>query len=155
MDLLRFPAHFPPTDKWKKFFIGVRWLGPDLSFFKDLKELQANRDATTMAAWGGGPRQMLAEKISQILKSQLGWRSPIFVPDDASEVAFHGPRFDFVDSDSAFEDVVELLERDYGLKLPPSFWEKMGKSTFGELVDAILAQHTNNSDIERPLLRKS
>ena len=61
---LVFPEHFPPATRWKKFFIGVRWLGPDLSFFKDLKAQQAARSADSMHAWGGGMRQQIAETIS-------------------------------------------------------------------------------------------
>lgn len=111
-DILEFPPHFPPTDKWKKFFIGIRWLGPDLSFFKTLKELQARRTAADMSQWGGGERQTLAEKISQILHEQLGWRSAVFIPQDVAIVAFHGPRFDFSDPEAAFDDIVEMLDRD-------------------------------------------
>jgi hypothetical protein len=138
MDILEFPPHFPPTDKWKKFFIGVRWLGPDLSFFKTLKELQANRTAADMFKWGGGERQILAGKISQILHEQLGWRSALFIPQDVAMVAFHGPCFDFSDPDTAFDDIVEMLQRDCSLSPPGSFWESMGDATLGQLVDGLL-----------------
>jgi hypothetical protein len=139
MDVLEFPPRFPPTDKWKKFFIGIRWLGPDLSFFKALKKLQANRNAADMSQWGGGQRQILAEKISLILHEQLGWVSTIFIPGDAASVAFHGPRFDFNDPDAAFDDIVEMLERDYSLKPLHSFWESMQEdSTLGQLIDGLL-----------------
>ncbi|WP_395400572.1 hypothetical protein ACHMW6_24115 [Pseudoduganella sp. UC29_106] len=139
MDILEFPAHFPPTDKWKKFFIGVRWLGPDLSFFKTLKEFQANRTETDMSLWGSGERQILAGKISQILHEQLGWGSAVFIPRDVARVAFHGPRFDFNDSDAAFDDIVEMLDRDYSLNPPSSFWESMRDAELGQLVDGLLA----------------
>jgi hypothetical protein len=139
MDVLEFPPHFPPTGKWNKFFIGVRWLGPDLSFFKTLKELQANRTAADMSQWGGGERQILAEKISLILHQQLGWGCAVFVPKDAAVVALHGPRFDFNDPEAAFDDIVEMLDRDYSLKPPRSFWESMEGATLGQLVDGLRA----------------
>ena len=139
MDSLHFPAHFPPTDRWKKFFIGVRWLGPDLSFFKELKALQAARTGERMTEWGGGRRQQLAEAISRILCKQLGWHSQVFLPQDATAVAFHGPRFDFSDPDSAFEEVVEALSRDFGIVVPQSLWEGTAEATLGELIDGLLS----------------
>lgn len=77
---LHYPSDFPPTDRWKKFFIGVRWLGPDISFFADLKKVQAARSLTEMEQWGGGERQKLAEAISAALAVQLGWKSAVFLP---------------------------------------------------------------------------
>jgi hypothetical protein len=50
-DPLVFPPHFPPTTRWKRFFQGVRWLGPDLTFFKMLKRQQANRLQNQMEVW--------------------------------------------------------------------------------------------------------
>ncbi len=43
MAALQIPEHFPPKAAWKRFFIGVRWLGPDLSFFKAMKTEQGQR----------------------------------------------------------------------------------------------------------------
>jgi hypothetical protein len=139
MDILEFPPHFPPTEKWKKFFIGVRWLGPDLSFFKALKQIQAGRSLADMSQWAGGERQILAEKISQILHKRLGWHSAIFVPEDVATVAFYGPRFGIIDADIAFDDMVEMLRKDYSLTPTISFWESMENSTLGQLIDGLLA----------------
>jgi hypothetical protein len=139
MDILEFPPHFPPTEKWKKFFIGIRWLGPDLSFFKALKQLQASRSLAEMSQWGGGERQTLAEKISEILHKRLGWRSAIFVPQDVATVAFYGPSFGIIDADIAFDDMVEMLRKDYSLNPTISFWESMEDSTLGQLIDGLLA----------------
>lgn len=138
MDALRFPAYFPPTNKWKKFFIGLRWLGPDLSFFKDLRAMQAMRAQESLAIWGGGKRQAIATEISRILSQQLGWKSQVFLPQDSVAVAFHGPAFDFCDSDSAFEEVVQCLEKDFGMAPPLSFWEGKTQLTLGELIDELL-----------------
>ncbi|WP_070251633.1 hypothetical protein [Duganella phyllosphaerae] len=139
MDILEFPSHFPPTEKWKKFFIGVRWLGPDLSFFNSLKQMQAARSIADMSQWGGGERQILAEKISRILHKQLGWLTPIFVPQDVATVSFYGPSFGIIDADIAFDDMVKMLRKDYSLAPTISFWESMANSTLGELIDGLLA----------------
>ena len=60
-DTLVFPPQFPPTTRREKFFIGVRWLGPDLSFFKELKQQQGERIPEQMRAWGSGKRREIAE----------------------------------------------------------------------------------------------
>jgi hypothetical protein len=140
MTVLRFPEHFPPTERWKKFFIGVRWLGPDLSFFKTLKAVQAQRDISSMNAWGGGRRQEVAVLVSRVLAQQLGWKSEYFMPDDSATVAFHGPRFDFSDPESAFEAVLEALKSDFEISPPASFWHSHTESTMGELIDSLLDQ---------------
>lgn len=138
MTALRFPEHFPPTERWKKFFIGVRWLGPDLSFFKHLKATQAQRDASSMALWGGGRREAVATEVSRVLAQQLRWKTNYFLPEDSAAVAFHGPSFDFSDPDSAFLDVRETLKDYFQISPPDSFWLQHDKSTMGTLVDALL-----------------
>ena len=138
MTVLRFPEHFPPTDRWKKFFIGVRWLGPDLSFFNSLKATQAQRDASTMNTWGGGRRQDVAASVSKVLAQQLGWKSEYFLPEDSAAVAFHGPRFDFSDPESALEAVLETLNVDFAISPPASFWQCHIESMMGELIDSLL-----------------
>lgn len=138
MTALRFPEHFPPTDRWRKFFIGVRWLGPDLSFFKELKATQARREASAMALWGGGKRQAVAAEVSRVLAEQLGWKSSNFLPEDSAAVAFHGPSFDFSDPESAFCAVRENLKVEFQISPPDSFWLEHDKSTMGILVDALL-----------------
>ena len=147
MHALHFPEHFPPKDRWGKFFIGVRWLGPDLSFFKELKQVQvqvqvqvqAQRALQEMEQWGGGLRQRLAQRVSSVLAMQLGWRSQVFLPDDSAAVVFHGPSFDFNDPESALAAVLEMLEQDFRLSVPPAFWAQHAESTFGEVVDGLLA----------------
>lgn len=136
---LSFPSHFPPSDRWKKFFIGVRWLGPDLSFFKRLKVEQAERNSDCMHEWGGGRREELARAISKVLSENLGWKSPYFLPNDMANVAFHGPSFDFCDPESALEGVIELLEEEFAIAPSEKFWQSHGETTFGALVDDSLA----------------
>ena len=110
-----------------------------MSFFKTLKQIQADRSVAEMSEWGGGERQILAEKISQILHKQLGWRSAIFVPQDVATVAFYGPSFGIIDADIAFDDMVDMLRKDYSLTPTISFWESMENSTLGQLIDGLLA----------------
>jgi hypothetical protein len=135
---LQFPDHFPPKDRWGKFFLGVRWLGPDLSFFNDLKVEQGKRSVEFLAQWGNASRQQLAQAISKVLSHELGWKSEVFLPEDAVAVAFHGPRFDFCDSDSAFERVVETLDKEFGIHVTDSFWHDKAALTLGQLVDELL-----------------
>ena len=138
MTVLRFPEHFPPTDRWKKFFIGVRWLGPDLSFFKELEATQAQREGSTLTLWGGGPRQDVASAVSKVLAQQLGWKTSYFLPEDSVAVAFHGPSFDFSDPESTFCAVLETLKDEFHISPPDGFWLQHGESTMGSLIDALL-----------------
>jgi hypothetical protein len=135
-DALLFPSDFPPTARWKKFFIGVRWLGPDLSFFSRLKIQQASRTTEQMSAWGGGIRQEMAELISETLSRRLGWKTSVFLPQDGFTVICHGPRFDFPD-DEALEEALEKLERKYTVTIPTTFWAEQEQATFGEIIDGI------------------
>jgi len=137
-DALRFPSDFPPKDRWKKFFIGIRWLGPDLSFFKVLKRQQAARTNDQMHAWGGGARQEIATLISETLSRSLGWKTAVFLPQDAFAVACHGPTFDCIDGDCTLMEAIESLEKKYAVSIPITFWEDKEEATFGEVVDAIV-----------------
>ncbi|MBS0321506.1 MAG: hypothetical protein JSR18_13260 [Proteobacteria bacterium] len=135
---LRFPAHYPPTEPWKKFFLGIRWLGPDLSFFEALGAAQARRPVSALTAWDGGRRQQLAEGISRIVAQRRGWRSDVFVPADSAAVVFHGPRFWTLDPPEVLGEIGQFLLRDCALELPERFWRDKDDWTFGELVDAVL-----------------
>jgi hypothetical protein len=137
-DALVFPEHFPPKTRWKKFFIGVRWLGPDLSFFRELKARQAARHPEAMHAWGGGLRQEIAERISRTLADRLRWKSTVFLPQDLIIVAFHGPRFDSLD-DFIHEEILELVNDEYAAALPRGYWADKNESmTLGAFVDDVM-----------------
>ena len=136
---LKFPAHYPPTNKWKKFFIGVRWLGPDLSFFKELETQQGNRSKDLMREWGGGVRQEIAEVIANILHKGLGWKSNVLLPEDSFQVVINGPKFDLID-DFVTEDAVVALEKKYKIRFDRSFWDGLDDATFGEVVDKIVSK---------------
>ncbi|HEX4909249.1 MAG TPA: hypothetical protein VFV64_00640 [Permianibacter sp.] len=133
---LKYPSHYPPTDRWKKFFIGVRWLGPDLSFFKELKQNQAARTSIQMNAWGGGKRQEIAQRISEILVKRLKWHTAVFIPNDSLAVVVNGPQFDLID-DFVLEEIIEDAERAYQIELETCKLTAV-EPTFGDLVDLII-----------------
>lgn len=139
---MTFPEHYPPTDRWKKFFIGVRWLGPDLSFFKDLKARQGGRTKNQMAIWGGGLNQEIAEIIANTLHNRLHWLTPIFLPADKFSVMCHGPKFGSFD-DFALEEAIDEIEVELHIKLDRTFWVGLEHASFQEVVNKIA--HQKNS----------
>ena len=134
---LRYPSHYPPTTRWKKFFIGVRWLGPDLAFFKALKSQQAARHQGEMQAWGGGLRQELAERVARELSRRLRWASAVFLPQDSLAVALNGPRFDVYD-DFVVEYISLILEETHGIALPADYWAVKKDMLFGDFIDDLV-----------------
>ncbi len=135
---LVYPSHYPPTDRWKIFFIGVRWLGPDLSFFKTLKYQQGIRTQDIMDTWGGHERQELARVFGQALSKCLNWGTPYFVPDDKFDVLIGGPTFRMIDAFEV-EEIIDILENHIGKTLPSSFWQTSFTKTLGEVIDDILS----------------
>jgi hypothetical protein len=135
-DPLVFPPHFPPTTRWKKFFIGVRWLGPDLSFFKSLKRQQADRVQSQMEVWGSGKRREIAELLSQGFMKEVGWPTPVFLPADSFQVMCNGPSFGMID-DLGSIAAIRRVEKHYGVRVQNSFWVGRERATFGEIVEAL------------------
>jgi hypothetical protein len=138
-DPLQYPPHYPPTDRWQRFFIGVRWLGPDLSFFKQLSAQQKARTSELLVQWGGGTRQQVANKISAILARRFRWSSIYFLPGDNVGVIAGGPRFDSIDGGLDVEEAIDEIEEGLGITMPKAFWQGAGSSTLGEIVDQLLA----------------
>jgi hypothetical protein len=68
---LVFPPHFPPTTRREKSFIGVRWLDPDLSFFKKLKQQQAERTQEQMEVWGSSRRREVAKQLAHGFQKEV------------------------------------------------------------------------------------
>jgi hypothetical protein len=136
-DPLLFPSHFPPVTRWDKFFLGVRWIGPDLSFFADLKKQQAARPVELMSIWGGGLRQELAGRIARSLSKSLRWKTAVFLPHDSFRVIGHGPSFDWGD-ELALLSALDDLQLSYAITFPVAFWEGRESATFGEIVDALV-----------------
>lgn len=136
---LRYPPGYPPTGGRARFFIGVRWLGPDLSFFGRLGAQQKARSAALLDLWGGGARQQAACVIGAILARRLRWPGTCFLPDDAFVVVCGGPRFGVLDIDYDAEDAIGEIEEQLGVAMPAGFWEGTATQTLGEVVDALLA----------------
>ena len=134
-DPLVFPPHFPPTTRWEKFFIGVRWLGPDLSFCKKLKQQQAERRQVQMEVWGSGRRREIAEQLARGFKKEVRWPTAVFLPDDSFQVMCNGPSFGMLD-DLGSIAVIMQFEEYYGIRIPNSFWVGRKHATFGEIVEA-------------------
>jgi hypothetical protein len=133
---LAFPPHFPPTTRWEKFFIGVSRLGPDLSFFKKLKQQQAERIPEQMEVWGSGKRREIAEKLAHGFKKEVRWPTSVFLPDDSFQVMCNGPAFGMLD-DLGSIAVIQQFEECYGIRIPNSFWVGREHATFGEIVEAL------------------
>jgi len=151
---LKYPPHFPPSTKWKRFFIGVRWLGPDMSFLKDLRSAQSSRTAASMSVWGGGDRQALAASVGTAFSMYCGWPTPHFLPIDNVSVIAGGPRFGALD-DTDVLDAIGAIEEIADTRMGAAFWEACGSDTLGELVDQLLAAAGPNNSFKPNPLRGS
>jgi len=147
---LIWPPGFPPTDPWKKFFYGVRWLGPDISFFKELKQLQASRTRDVMTAWPDEKQRNVALVFGSIIRRHAGWKTPYFIPADKAVVIAYGPRLlEF--EELPLEIAIPDFEDQIGGKFDNKFWEKVvdwndKNATFGELINKVVEKlNTFNS----------
>jgi hypothetical protein len=143
-DVLAYPPHYPPRQRWARFFVGVRWLGPDLSFFPALKALQGKRSAQQMDQWGGGARQRIATVVGAALARQLQWPSPWFLPGDSVEVIFGGPRFASMDTQQDIANALGEIQQTLGVALPRRYWESAGARTLAEVVDRLMAEDASD-----------
>jgi hypothetical protein len=138
---LTWPQHFPPTDSWKKFFYGVRWLGPDISFFKELKQSQASRTQEVMSVWTDEKQKSTVDIFGDSISRQIGWQTPYFLPKDSVAVIAYGPRFLSFD-ELLWEAATLDFEKKVGRKFDNKFWETIvdwndKNETFGKLIYAL------------------
>ena len=148
---LQYPHDFPPAGGRKRFFLGVRWLGPDLSFFKGLRAAQAARTLVLMDIWGGGERQALATLVGGAFSAHCRWPTSYFLPNDSVSTIAGGPSFGWLD-DTDVRDAIGAIEEIADVKMGDSFWESSGETTLGHLVDRLLvAAGPNNSFKPTPL----
>lgn len=138
LDPLQYPAHYPPSDRWQRFFIGVRRLGPDLSFFRELHAAQAARTPDAMNAWGGGQRQALATTIGVVLSRYCNWPGPFFLPDDSFSVIAGGSSFGWLD-EADVDSAIRALEELSGASMPSGFWDAAASSNLADVVDQLMA----------------
>jgi hypothetical protein len=129
---LEYPLHYPPTDRWKKFFIGVRWLGPDLSFFKELELQQGARTLDCMNGWEAD-RKELAVQFGELCQKWLRWRTPYFLPSDRFIVVANGPKFGWIDG-LEFWEVIAVIEKQTEKSIPKSYWESTGNKSLGDVL---------------------
>jgi len=137
---LEWSEHFPPTDPVKKFFIGVRWLGPDLSFFKELRNQQAGRTLDNMSVWPISEERDLALLMGKHFQSSIKWPTRFFLPDDRFYAIAHGPKFVTVDGDVFFEEALLGIEKEMGVKLPDSFWRQTADWKFRDVIQAMVKE---------------
>jgi len=137
-DPLEWPAHFPPTDPVKKFFIGIRWLGPDLGFFRELRDQQAARTITLMAFWQSDDERSIALLMGKHFRRSIDWKTGVFLPQDRFCVIAYGPRFQSMGEDDFFEESLVGIHKDLGMELPDTFWQQVIESSFQDVVRAVL-----------------
>jgi len=147
---LFWPEHFPPENRWDSFLMGIPALGPDLSFFKDLMQNQADRTEEVMAAWSDERERRVALSLGERLQKQWGWKKPYFIPADQMLAVVCGPDF-WAYFESDLSDVFEEFNEQLGKRLKPEFWETLidwnDKSVcFGELVHKLTAELLARAD---------
>ena len=133
-DPLVYPGHYPPRDRWQQFFLGVRWLGPDLSFFEGLRLQQSARTALVMEAWTDAAHREMASAVGRILHECLRWPTPYFVPSDRWLVMCGGPAFDMIDVGD-LTAAISAIELHLCSKLQQDFWSSVREKAFGEIVE--------------------
>ncbi len=119
-------------------------LGPDLSFFKELKAQQARRAEAVMSTWADDEQRRLALCLGECLQKQWGWKTPYFIPSDQTRAVLGGPdAWTYMELDLA--DAYKEFEEQLGKKLPSPFWESAidwgnKNGCFGDLVRKIAEQ---------------
>ena len=138
-EALVWPDDFPPTNAVKKFFIGIRWLGPDLGFFKELRIQQAGRTNRDMDVWPTPAERQAALMMGNHFHRACGWKAEFFLPEDRLCVIGYGPRFQTMDAFDGFEEAIAGIEKELGTAFGDDFWRKSVDLTFGEVVRQIVA----------------
>jgi hypothetical protein len=136
---LTWPSHFPPRGR-KLFFIGVRGLGPDLSFFSDLRREQASRSRDVLAMWSADVRRKkIARSLSAFLHLYVRWPGRYFRPDDQLAVCLYGPEFLEIDNWST-EDFIDIATDRYGVVIDHTVLSWHSGITLGEIVDELASR---------------
>ena len=137
-DALRWPGDYPPEDGWQRFVIGVRWLGPDVSYFRLLRDQQARRTPDSMKQWGSDQRRRkTAEVFGRAFQRHLRWPAAYFLPSDEFRAIAGGPRFSLVDHGD-LEWAVNEAEPELDGPAPDEFWASAQGMTLGGVVDGYL-----------------
>ena len=132
---LIWPEDFPPQDRWGRFFLGIRGLGPDLSFFRALATTQGKRTAELLMKWPDEDRARVLF-LGELLKEYAGWPTPYFLPGDQFMVIAYGPRFQDLD-ELLFGSFVTALNDEIVREIPDRLWNTFRTAIFSEVVAAL------------------
>jgi hypothetical protein len=137
-DPIKWPEHFPPTDRVKKFFIGVRTLGPDITFFPKLKKQQAARGVELMTQWQVNSTEVkVLDAICEVLYETVRWKGQVFLPNDEFRALLYGPAFTEMDETGI---TIDDIEHRLNLRMEDSFWHSTQSMTLVEVVKQIAEQ---------------
>ena len=141
---LVWPPDYPPTDWAKKFFIGVRWLGPDLRFFKYLRDQQAKRTAGHTALWLTQEERDVALIMGKHFQHCIGWRTPFFLPDDLLCTIAGGSSFDTDTMD--FVDAIDAIGKQLGLAIGDQVWLDANDKPLAYIVRKIIQMQKEKAE---------
>jgi len=126
-------------------------LGPDLSFFKELREVQACRDEASLATWPEGPHRDAAILIGQALQMALSWPTAYFLPGDRFNAVAYGPRFRSLD-DGGWDMAALAIEGQLSRPVPDRFWQRCSDQDLS-LADVVAALIALPQAVEQPKKR--
>lgn len=137
-DALLWPEDYLEEGRWKRFFVGVRWLGSDVSLFRELRNRQAARTVGLMMAWGNDPRRRRgAEVLGRAFQRHLRWPTAYFLPSDEFRAVAAGPRLSLVDHGD-LDCAVKEIELQLDGPASDGFWARAQGMTLGDVVDDYL-----------------
>jgi hypothetical protein len=142
---LRWPVDFPPREGVKRFFVGVRWLGPDISFFRALRDVQAARDRSVLVAWGNdAQRRKLSRIFSAFFQRHAQWPKRYFVPEDSFAVCMYGPAANVLDN-KTYDALGELLIQRFEIAVSDTELARLAEGTLGEVVDHFVKKRAGSA----------
>jgi hypothetical protein len=111
-----------------------------LSFFKELREVQACRDGASLVTWPEGPHRDAAILIGRALQMALNWPTAYFLPGDRFNAVAYGPRFRSLD-DGGWDMAALAIEGQLSRRVPDRFWQQCSDQdiSLGEVVAALVA----------------
>lgn len=136
---LTYPSCFPPCTRWKRFFLGVRWLGPDLHFFEELRDIQGARTPESMLYWKSESHRTMAANMGEIFSRTLRWPTEFFLSEDRFAVIFGGPKFNSFGCELDAKELIGEIEESTGVGMSDEFWASSSSSTLGMIVDQMVA----------------
>jgi hypothetical protein len=103
--------------------------------FKEMQKIVDERGPIPPELWGDDPRRReTAQKLSRIIKDNVGWSADNFIPDDPFDLLCWGGGYDLQEV-GIFLDI----EKHFVIDIPDEHIEMICKFTLGQLVDYLLA----------------